>query len=636
MKRPMMMLALLLALGLVTSLAIAWAGALLDRRVWPDVLLARGATGTRAEMRGWLVERGHDATVTWTVFDALDLDMQPPEKGAEVDLPAWSVGHSLPDQPGPFVPLRERTRDGAWEVAAGWPLRCVRASRGLGPVEYALPGEFVRGGLVAMPYEWPIAHGSIPEYNEPTVEPWPPPGLAVMVPLRPMVGGLLVNTLVFAATWAVMLSPLVLPGMWRRRRRRKSGRCIHCGHSTQGLPEGSPCTECGRDVRERATVLAIVTGRGPMVGACLALLMMGSAVASLAVHRWMAVDRLPALHYAAAVGDVEGVERLVTAGAFASEPLAELNSIPKTMKGTTALDWTVSRGKRRASLGLIEMGAVLPDGSFATAPLVAAVIHGDMALAESLAARLPDSTPPGNLAIALPYAGGAMRHWVLERFEWDAARLDAAAHAAIEAHDFPLIELLIEAGLDPRRRAARPLVDSAIHEDARVFDGPYARDAGVIRALLDLGFDQTPGLVPRVLFEVLRTDNVPAFDALLNGITGPRGTRVFVQDGMLHIAAGLGHERMVRRLLAIGLGINATDERGYSALDEAIIFAQPGVVRMLLDGGADPRLDNRRHSDLTRAKVANRVHETTQSQDILTMLEAAKAEWNAREADDGG
>lgn len=631
MRRLVTMLCLLLALGLCTSVLVAWAGALVDRSAWPDTLLTGEPIGSRTEMRCWLVEEGRDRTLTWRTFNALDLWDEPPDMEAHTELPAWSVGHELPDQPGPFAPARERTRDMAWEVSAGWPMRCVRAVRTAGPTEFALPGEFVRGGFAAMAVGWPAATSAVAGAGGITIGPWPVGGLTAVVPLRPMPVGLLVNTVVFAGMWFVVLLPSVALRAVRRWRRGTRNRCTRCGHARDGLPEGAPCAECGREPDERTTIGEMLTARAPMFGAAMLLALVLASSAALITHRWMAVDRLPPLHHAAAVGDVERIERLIAAGTIAHEPLAELDSISSTMAGTTALHWAVSRGERRASLHMLELGAVLSDGSFAAAPLVAAVIRGDTELAESLAATLPDATPPGTVVLALPAADAAMRRWVLERFDWDPARLDAAAHSAIEAHEFSLIELLIEAGLDPRRRESRRLVETAILQDGRVFDGPCACDAGVTRALLALGFDQTPGIVPRMLFEVLRTDNVPAFDAMIGGFTGPRGATVYMRDGTLHVAAGLGHARMVRRLLAHGLDIDATDEGGISALDEAITFAHPGVVRVLLEEGADPRFDSRRHNALTRAEMAHRIHENTQSSEIVTLLEAAEAEWSAIE-----
>ncbi|MEQ8913071.1 MAG: hypothetical protein RIE03_12315, partial [Pseudomonadales bacterium] len=237
---------LLLALGLCTSLLVAWAGALLDRSAWPDTLLTGEPVGSRTEMRGWVVEHGRDRTLTWRTFIPLSLWDRPPDRSATVQLPAWSVGHQLEDQPGPFAPARERTRDMAWEASAGWPLRCVRAVRHAGPTQLVLPGEFVRGGVEAEAYAWPLPHEVGRPEAASVVRPWVTHWRRPIVPLRPMPVGLLVNTVVFAAVWFVALSPLLALRPLRRWRRARKNRCAGCGHARDGLPNGAPCPECGR------------------------------------------------------------------------------------------------------------------------------------------------------------------------------------------------------------------------------------------------------------------------------------------------------------------------------------------------------------------------------------------------------
>lgn len=638
MKRPMMMLALLLALGLLTSLGIAWAGALLDRRAWPDVLLARGVTGTRAEMRGWLVERGRDATVTWTVFDALDLAMAPPGPGASADLSAWSVGHALPDQPGPFVPLRERTRDRAWEVAAGWPLRCVRASRGLGPVEYALPGEFVRGGLVAVPYKWPIAHGSIPEYNEPTVEPWPPPGPAAMVPLRPIAGGLLVNTLVFAAAWAVVLSPLVLPGMWRRRRRLKKGRCVHCGHSAAGLPEGAPCTECGRHTHERVTVREIATGRGPMIGACLVLVLMGGAVASLVVHRWMEVDRLPPLHRAAVDGDLEEMERLIASGAGINETSGSASASMSYQQDTTALNYAAARGQPQAVRLLRDRGAHLWGGSPYDTPLHAAVLGRHEEVVEILLPLWQGRGSRWFEGNMLPHTSLPIIRMIIENQKLTPHDRAGAAQHAIEAVDHELLVALVEPGADLPKSTAEGLFESAIATDGRAWAHDPPHDLGLTRALIDWDIPSMRHWYTHPVTQAIQHKCLPCLDALLDIGVEPRAGQVFE-------AVRSRSPELVVRLIEASGSPDVSDDHGRTLLWYAALSLKPEMVRVLIDAGADPTrevggLTMRRaltEGDVAflgtfwevlpeeRAKRPDEVHR------ICDMLEAAEAQWHARE-----
>ena len=636
MTRWAFMLAQLLALGLCTSLLVAWAGALLDRSAWPDTPLTGTPTGSRTEMRGWLVEEGRDRTLTWRTFGALDLWDEPPDLEAPTNLPAWSVGHGLADQPGPFAPARERTLDRAWEVSAGWPMRCVRAVREAGPIEFALPGEFVRGGAAAMPFEWPIPLGFVDGYDRIAVEPWPNGDLAAALPLRPMPVGLLVNTIVFAVLWFVALLPLVALRAWRRWGRAEKNRCVACGHPRDGLSVGAPCPECGRDPAERTTLGQLLTARAPMLGAALALVLVVASGAALATHRWMAVDRLPPLHHAAAVGDELAIERLVAGGAPVEEPIDGQSGALAAAAGSTALQWAAARGHAGTVRCLLDAGAVRSDGSGAEAPLVVAAVRGELEITERLAEELTNRRPPGALALAVARVDDATRDWALAYFAWDESRLDAAARSALEAHDFELIALLVEAGLDPARREALSLVRHAVAEDARVFDGPHGHDAGITRKLLVQGFDRAPRIIPRVLLEVMNTDNVPAFDALLDAFPGPRGSRAFVHDSALMVAAARGSFRMVERLLDYGLDIDSEDAEFRRAIDYAILDGRPGVVRVLIDRGAELRFGHRRYSARYFAERVDSVRDDETSQEVLDIVVAAEAEWDARERDAGG
>jgi hypothetical protein len=61
------------------------------------------------------------------------------------------------------------------------------------------------------------------------------------IPTRPYWPGIIGNTALFAGAWAVLL---LMPGLLRRRLRRRRGRCPACGYDLCGLA-GSGCPECG-------------------------------------------------------------------------------------------------------------------------------------------------------------------------------------------------------------------------------------------------------------------------------------------------------------------------------------------------------------------------------------------------------
>ncbi len=62
-----------------------------------------------------------------------------------------------------------------------------------------------------------------------------------MVCLSPIWTGFAVNTLVFAACAGTIV---VVPGKLRRAIRRRRGRCVKCNYDRRGIPD-APCPECG-------------------------------------------------------------------------------------------------------------------------------------------------------------------------------------------------------------------------------------------------------------------------------------------------------------------------------------------------------------------------------------------------------
>jgi hypothetical protein len=67
----------------------------------------------------------------------------------------------------------------------------------------------------------------------------PPPARFPYLPVWP---GFLLNSLLYAAPWALVL---VAPRAVRRWRRRRRGCCMRCGYDLRGLG-GAACPECGR------------------------------------------------------------------------------------------------------------------------------------------------------------------------------------------------------------------------------------------------------------------------------------------------------------------------------------------------------------------------------------------------------
>jgi hypothetical protein len=647
MRRVMVMLILLLGLGLGTSLLVAWAGALVDRTNWPDTILTRGPTGSRTEIRGWLVEEGRDRTLTWRTFNALDLWDEPPDLEAPTELPGWSVGHGLADQPGPFAPARERTRDVAWEVSAGWPMRCVRAVRGAGPEEFALPGEFVRGGVAAMAYEWPIPHATVPSHQRPMVSAWRAEWRATIVPLRPMPLGLLVNTVVFALAWFVALFPLALLRPLRRRRRAKRNRCVRCGHAREGLPAGAPCPECGHNPSVRTRVGELLSARAPMLGAAMALALVLVGVVALPTHRWMAVDRLPPLHHAAAEGDVEEVERLLTEGTPVGGAMGRLAGLPGWLDDATALHWAAARGHDAVAQRLLAAGAPAGARPYGGGPLSLAMGARHDLVAERLIAHLPAADTPSDLELVLPHASEAVRDRVLAHFALTDVHVERGVEGAIASNDLACARALIDRASAMGIRWTTDAMKTAVRTDARAWGPPYRRDLGLTGRVLALDLPAPPDIAQQAAWVAIVTGCVPAFDTLLSAYPSIDADDLDLHGDELAQAAIRGGRPMLARLVELGVNVNALGRQGFNALLPAAMAADADAMAILLAAGVDPT-----HEDggvtLRRWLLAAAERAEKDPRDnprfpslidpaafgrMMEMLEAAEAEWNARAQD---
>lgn len=79
------------------------------------------------------------------------------------------------------------------------------------------------------------------------------------MPLTPILSGAMVNTAVYGGAWWVVL---FVPGVVRRWRRRRRGRCVACGYDRRGIGVEAVCPECGdhEPAARAAGGAAMVTG----------------------------------------------------------------------------------------------------------------------------------------------------------------------------------------------------------------------------------------------------------------------------------------------------------------------------------------------------------------------------------------
>ena len=173
----------------------------------------------------------------------------------------------------------------------------------------------------------------------------------------------------------------------------------------------------------------------------------------------------------------------------------------------------------------------------------------------------------------------------------DAAELAAyrGLHAAAASGDVAAIRRLAGAreGLDARDGNGR----TSLHVAA------FRGQAEAIRALIAAGAN--PGLFDNQRYDAVTivavTDDVPALKALLASGASAKLTTSRYDGTALIAAAHLGHDGIVRELIAAGAPLDHVNNLGWTALIEAVILGDGGkrhveTVRALLAAGANRSL----------------------------------------------
>jgi len=241
-RHPLLSRSLLsLALGLLTTIAIAWTsaatGTLDDTARWRTEqasqkvrLDVRTYSGLAAERRrlgfdsSYLVDNG--ALAAGARDEAARL------RQTRVFPAWWAAAPPLLDRaPALEVePALDAAPPMAWAVfelvqdARGWPVPALWCEWDLSGNH--LTASTVRGGL-------PLAQRRGGLARADTVR---------ALPYRPIPLGLTADTLLFALAWSALLFAL---RALRTRLRRHRGLCVTCAYNLAGLPHNSPCPECG-------------------------------------------------------------------------------------------------------------------------------------------------------------------------------------------------------------------------------------------------------------------------------------------------------------------------------------------------------------------------------------------------------
>ena len=146
----------------------------------------------------------------------------------------------------------------------------------------------------------------------------------------------------------------------------------------------------------------------------------------------------------------------------------------------------------------------------------------------------------------------------------------------------------------------------------------------LMKALLIVGTDPNRCLDGRsILPLVVRNGNVELFNALTSDIATDVNAAGLIDPyaypralwPSLQVASRFGNRTMLVLLLGcVDININATAYMGHTALHTAAQWDHPQIVKLLLDNGADPALENR--SAHTAMKVA-RESESLDSYNVL-------------------
>lgn len=147
------------------------------------------------------------------------------DKGASQAQPSTIPHHDYPPAWGLFARAQPAPPDFiiGTDAAFGWPALCM--------------WDQITGVLTGNKVHSDQLHGGHLLSGEPSSR----GRNCVALPLRPLWGGLLINTIFFAMCWAVLLFG---PGAFRRGRRRARGLCIVCAYDLKHNYAGG-CPECG-------------------------------------------------------------------------------------------------------------------------------------------------------------------------------------------------------------------------------------------------------------------------------------------------------------------------------------------------------------------------------------------------------
>lgn len=608
MWRALLILVLFLALGLATSIGLAWASA----TMWRGYDLHNPLTNTGfneptvelGEVNQWRIAQWSDATLTrrwgwgWRAEwfeDPRDAYLRSITLGREgrerswsgISIPAFSRAQLPPPEESAPIALFVHALPSFEEREAGWPMRCLRVWWAAGDDRLDTPGERVRGGVLASYWVYPWGQTSF----NPSMLHWDTEDEHA-IPLTPMWAGLVVNTVFWALAWLAISQLLMLPVhlwlRWRTRRRSRRGRCLRCGYElgTIGDPSGA-CPECNtprgqRPVRPLRGMVALPT---------LALVFSIAWVGGVGTQRITTAERLPPMHQAAADGHAQRVRELLAAGALADKDapnVRPLNVSP--MQGARPIEWAAARGHTQVVDELIGAGAYYDMIGDHRSPLALAVACGHDDIAERLMAAgasvtSAPMTTPAPIAIAAWRGDEALLAAMFDQAEAmgrGTPRLQLF-HLALAGRDESIQQMVLDRTVGTFRDEQDVALSAFRWGDGDLLQAMF--DRGYDARISEDDFVSLLGRVPDTLasIEVLVAEGVDVRRIDWLGNTA------------LHQVCFNGEApKAIQRLAELGVPLEARNDASVTALHVAARKGQAANIRVLLEVGADATAQDER------------------------------------------
>src|SRR6185437_2479777 len=168
-----------------------------------------------------------------------------------------------------------------------------------------------------------------------------------------------------------------------------------------------------------------------------------------------------------------------------------------------------------------------------------------------------------------------------------AGRAQSPLNAAVRSGNLPEVERLLASGADPNApddRGNPPLLQAA-----------WAGDTAIIASLISHGADvnrRNPEMGGTALLYAVLSGREGTVRLLLR--TGARTDFMYRNDAtILHIAAAKSSAQILDALMDAHADLNALDQHGNTALDDAVLQDRLSAASLLLRRGADP---NRVHT----------------------------------------